>query len=270
MGLRKSLFAAAEQNHAFAPSNGGVKYDPLPPSSSSDLTLDLFFETKTKALDMESSIGREVRRFGVDPENLVLIVPEEQPMPAKRVYERDYSPTETPERVQSEGVESLPESDAFHSQLTRDDIAFESWFTLADWTAIASRPHWAHLLEKEMCKGPEAKLMKDPGNRIVLPTQLHDLYDGRTAQNVPLLTIFLADQQPDGEADSSGRSEVSIVIELRYHEMLPFYLPWFRNTQDITVQGGRPRFLATLRKLNVGVFKEELTRRHGRTMLIWN
>lgn len=263
MDLRSHVFVLAEEHVAF---DGTVAYT-TPITDQSDLTIDLFFETRESARKMETALIRAVRdRWHTGTAPLIKIADAAQHLLQRRVLANDYDKAVSPER---DAFNFAPDDAVSHATTVLDEveIARESVVRLDATVVKFEKSHIVATLKRTR--------FDDDSNWIPLPADWHDLFDGYAARprarvlpDRPRAYISIVGVTPDlpiaREAD--GRSPVD--VHVYFHPAFPNAAYMVRMLRDATrVREGV--YVVRVFKRDPATFCVRLLTRHNAVTATW-
>ena len=203
--LRRLVYVHAEDLLAF---DGKIEYAKTPITSESDLDVELFFETRQNALQFETRL----RRLRDKSVTLMYNITPVQHTCIQRVFVSDYNRTISPVRAASgESLCSEPSggTEVYTKKLTAEDVQQESVVCPTIYSR-GPKPEWAHIKERTECTQAEKE---DPANRLVMPAELHQLYDGRGSDESCMVSFYADPKQTMDEPPPGKRARVEITVQ---------------------------------------------------------
>ena len=171
-----------------------------------------------------------------------------QPSELRRIYFRDYNPTDT--ESPQDSMSSITHTTLFDR--ATDEFKYQR--IEADWVfGPFVKAESSHLMSHEHCRTHESylKFDKDPSNRLALSREMHGFYDALSSE-LPILNIrpvFVSDK-PEIE----GRYKVELLVEVINAE----YAQTVRNRlkDGSTVTDNPLIFKTYVYVLNPSIFKQ--------------
>lgn len=155
------------------------------------LMIDILFKTEDKALGFESCILNEQTTFGSPMNNLAInasvsSIPYSTTTLGKRIYFRDYIPTET-ESPQDTISQITPVFSTY--EISSDEFKYQRIENLSVFGQYG-KAESCHLISAEHCRKYESyrKFDNDKSNRLAMSRDMHGWYD-ELSTSVPLFNV---------------------------------------------------------------------------------
>ena len=228
-------------------------------TTASDLVVELYFETKERAVKMITKWRQHHKKFDQAEEKPVQFKLEEPENDFKfdlnhLVKEGDYDQQNIPPRRFDIATALRTESIPSHTtKVTEEQVKYESLMDHSNNKYYALKS--CHIYEKKYCKGKAADT--DLANRLYMDENLHTMYDDRN-----LLSV--TSEQKEFQQNDDGRCPVTLQLYFKTTELAEQYFPSLRSPRrlstapsviEVTIFHDKPRSLV-----------KYLVERHNRNM----
>ena len=229
-------------------------------TSNSNLNVELYFETKERAVDMCNKWEKHHKRFDLNEMKPVRFELQEAPEDFnfdfnQRVKERDYDDQDTPKRTfavtEAQQTESIPS----HTRVTKEQVEYESLMDHSNDQFYALKS--CHILEKRACKGNKAYADNDPANRLFMNGDLHSMYD-------ELNLLSVTSEQTKFKKNDDQRCPVTLHLCFKTPELAIQYFSCLRSPTLSAIDSCV--IAVTITHTKPSDFVKYLVERHNRNM----